>query len=88
TLNNKTDEVHSLIQFKANVNRKNKAGNTPLMVAASKGHDEIVKRLLDANADPLLGNNTNEVALFFAVMNKHESTALLISKEISKKRKT
>ena len=39
-----------LIEHKADVNRQNKLGSTPLHCAAGYGYEAVVKRLLDAGA--------------------------------------
>jgi hypothetical protein len=41
---------------RADVNSRNKRGNTPLMQAAEKGRVTVVQALLDAKADPTLTN--------------------------------
>ena len=47
----KQDIVELLLESGANVNHRNKAGNTPLLEACSQGHVTIAKLLLDRNAD-------------------------------------
>ncbi|WP_162906821.1 ankyrin repeat domain-containing protein [Algihabitans albus] len=43
--------VEGLLERGAEVERASDAGNTPLMIAAARGHLKIVKRLLTAGAD-------------------------------------
>lgn len=47
----KQDIVELLLESGANVNHRNKAGNTPLLEACSQGHVSIARLLLDRNAD-------------------------------------
>lgn len=47
----------------ANVNLQNDDGETPLQIAARYEMDHIVKLLLHHNADILIKNNHNKVAL-------------------------
>ena len=43
--------IEGLLERGAEVERASDAGNTPLMIAAARGHIKIVKRLLAAGAD-------------------------------------
>lgn len=43
--------VKMLLYKKANVNAINKYSYTPLMLAAYRGNEEIVRKLIDAGAD-------------------------------------
>lgn len=47
----KQDIVELLLESGANVNHRNKAGNTPLLEACSQGHVSIARLLLDRSAD-------------------------------------
>ena len=47
----KQDIVELLLESGANVNHRNKAGNTPLLEACSQGHVVIAQMLLDHGAD-------------------------------------
>lgn len=47
----KQDIVELLLESGANVNHRNKAGNTPLLEACSQGHVSIARLLLDRRAD-------------------------------------
>ena len=47
----KQDIVELLLESGANVNHRNKAGNTPLLEACSQGHTTIAQMLLDHGAD-------------------------------------
>ena len=47
----KQDIVELLLESGANVNHRNKAGNTPLLEACSQGHVDSARMLLDRGAD-------------------------------------
>ena len=50
-INNKIEAVAALISHGADVNARQEAGWTPLMVASGRGHAKVVEALLDAGAD-------------------------------------
>jgi len=54
---------------KVNVNSQDKYGNTPLMIAASKGDLETVELLIKEGADVNIRNKINDTALLIAVRN-------------------
>ncbi len=61
------------------INCKDCAGLSPLMVAASKGHGSICSLLLEAGADPLLLNDDGQNALDIARLNgKQEAAEVLL----------
>src|SRR5665213_2123571 len=60
------DAVKVLIDAKANVNFKNKAGATPLISAALQGETESIKLLLAAGADVKVADGTGNTALSYA----------------------
>jgi ankyrin repeat protein len=68
--NGHNNVVKELISGGADINVKNKEGNTPLMMATQTGQVEIVKTLLDNGADPNLQR----------VNNGHVTTPLGIAK--------
>ena len=55
-----------LIEYGANVNQMNAAGQTPLILVAVGGHDELTKVLLEAGADPRTTNSHGQTALDIA----------------------
>lgn len=81
------DVVQLLLEHGADVNNQcnGELQETPLMLAAEAGHQEVVKLLLRLNADPLLTNAHEETALMKAMKKGHESVALLIKEAIDKK---
>lgn len=67
-------KVQALINDKANVNKEDSEGYTPLMYAAIYGYKDIVKLLLYAKADPNLKTkrgHTTLTALFDAIYQSH-----------------
>jgi len=60
-----------LIAAKSDLNLKDKDGNTALILAADKGHTDIVKALIAANADLNLQNKNRDTALTVATDKGH-----------------
>ena len=56
------------------VNEKNQYGNTALMLAAAKGHKEIVGALLEKDANVNAANQYGNTALIWAAENGHVAT--------------
>ena len=46
-------------------------GNTPLLAAASEGHTDIVRILLDAGSNPLTVNNSGSTGLHMAAYQRN-----------------
>lgn len=46
------------------MHKKKKAGWTPLMIAVSTGHTDVVELLLKNKADPNLENDSGQYALY------------------------
>jgi ankyrin repeat protein len=59
--------LNMLVQAKANVNTKNKYGNTPLILAAVQGNVEIIDLLIKAGADINAKDKFNQTALIKAL---------------------
>ena len=55
-----------LLENGAEIDIKNKYKNTALYVAVREGHEGIVKRLLDKEADPKIKNEAGNTALHIA----------------------
>lgn len=53
------------------------SGNTPLLEAAAKGHREIIRKLLNANADITITNAYKDTALLVALMSSTCSYELI-----------
>jgi ankyrin repeat protein len=63
----------------ASVDALDRYGQTALMLAAMRGHDEAVRVLVAAGADLDHTAKFGLSALMLAVVNHHESTALLLA---------
>lgn len=60
--------TYRLIAMGADVNVRNEAGQSPLMLAAEKGYADMVQILIQNGANPKLANNQGESALTIALM--------------------
>ena len=71
--------LDSLLSQSANVNLKNGDGETPLLIAAQRGHEEVVKLLLErieVNADSM--DKDNQSPLSYAAAGGHEKIVKLL----------
>ena len=78
---NHVDVVRLLLEFGAEVDRRDGSGRTPLIAACregEEGHDEVVRVLLDAGADVDANEETGKRALYYACAAGHTSTAKLL----------
>lgn len=57
---------------------QNAKGDTALCIAAAKGHENVVKILLDANADRNLANKFGDTPLDLAVEGHHKKVAEML----------
>jgi len=73
------DIIGLLISFGANCNQANRAGFTPLHMAASYGHDNIVASMLRAGADFSRKDNQGRTACDLARLNGHKESIGLLS---------
>lgn len=65
-----------LIEGGASINRKNRRGETPLMMAALKGHVDFMKNtLFPMKVDADAQDNNGDTALHFAILNNQEVAA-------------
>jgi len=72
--------VKMLLEGQARVDLKDpKSRETPLFLAAKRGHETVVKLLLEVKADVNLGDYS-QVPLFVAVEGGHESIVKLYSR--------
>ncbi|MDG7055225.1 MAG: ankyrin repeat domain-containing protein, partial [Wolbachia endosymbiont of Menacanthus eurysternus] len=72
------DIVRYLVKKGANVNAKDKNGNTPLHFATMVGKVDIAKVLLKHNADVNAENNEGRTALYYAVKYNHQKLVELL----------
>jgi ankyrin repeat protein len=63
-----------LVSPNVDVNATDEHGNTPLIEAARLGHDDIVRALLIARADPKVKNADGKTALMLASEGGHDDT--------------
>lgn len=61
-----------LATSKPDINGRDDNGNTPLIVAAGAGHDDIVATLLAAKADLKAKNDLGKTALDMAIAGGHD----------------
>ena len=71
-------KVKSLIEAEANINAKNKDGNTPLHLAAREGHENVVKLLVEAGVDIKAKDKYGNTPLHFAAREGNENMAKLL----------
>lgn len=75
----KPEVVRTLLATsKPDVNGRDDSGNTPLMVAAQNGHDEIVATLLAAKADRNAKNDQGKTALDLAIAGGHDEAVRVL----------
>ncbi len=79
------ETVELLLKAGANVNAKDShEAWTPLMFAASEGHIEVVKKILEYNPDLAHRELDGETALDFAVQRKHTAVIELLQSRMAK----
>jgi ankyrin repeat protein len=64
-----------LLQHKADPNIRDTKGNTPLMLSALAGRDDLVDLLITYKANVNLANSSGQTALILAVNNRNEAIA-------------
>ncbi|KAL2672658.1 hypothetical protein Neosp_013372 [[Neocosmospora] mangrovei] len=62
------------------IDSRDQDGLTPLMFAASHGHEEASRLLLNANADPFLKDEEGRDALYYAASKGHVATMRILLK--------
>lgn len=65
-------QVYDLIAAGADVNAKDKYGQTAIMLASVNGHSDVVQLLVDARAELDVTAKYNLSALMLAVINHHD----------------
>lgn len=70
--------VRELLRGRADINSQDQQGLTPLMVAAARGHFNIVKLLLEAGANPHITDYKGYAAEHHAVYYGHMEVGHLI----------
>lgn len=65
-------QVYDLIAAGADVNAKDKYGQTAIMLASLNGHTDVVQFLVDAHAELNMTAKYNLSALMLAVINHHD----------------
>ena len=70
--------IPALVKAGADINERGRDG-TSLVVAADEGHTAVVRALLDANADPNLGDRHDETPLMKAAKKDHVEIIALLS---------
>lgn len=63
---------------RADANGRDERGDTPLIVAARAGHDDVVQALLVARADPNAKNDEGQTALSLAAAGGHDEVIRLL----------
>ena len=79
-LSGKRDCTEFFIKLGIDLDLRNKAGDTALMLAAAAGNDDITKQLIDAGADLQIRNEDNLNAYQIALNADQSKTAELIKK--------
>jgi len=72
------NKVQDLIHRGADVNYKDKDGNTPLMIASFVGRLDVVQLLLDSGADMDMKNNDGKTALYWATLLDRLNVVLIL----------
>uniref|UniRef100_A0A6A7G314 Protein TANC2-like n=3 Tax=Hirondellea gigas TaxID=1518452 RepID=A0A6A7G314_9CRUS len=75
-----SDFINLLFEFGANPNQINNDGDTPLILAASAGHVQIIESLVKNGADVTCKNGLEETALVRAAASGHLSVVSLLLK--------
>lgn len=73
--NSNLELLDFLLRNRANTLKRNKYGDTALMLAAYRGHTQAARRLLDAGASP---DNDGWTALHYAAFGGHGEVATLL----------
>ncbi len=74
------DRVRAMIRAKADVNARDRRGQTAVMLAAHRGHREIVELLIEAGADLDVTAKYNLSALMLSIVAGHVAIARLLAR--------
>jgi ankyrin repeat protein len=69
-----------LLQHKADVNRQDDNGNTPLINAASNDHLKCIDLLMKYGADPKCKNHMGHDTWYFALLSESDDVLKIVSK--------
>lgn len=75
------DVLGFLVQRGANLETRNAAGDTPLLIAVRRNDRVLVRHLLDRGADPFVTDTSGQSALAIAEAMKHEDVARLLRRQ-------
>lgn len=67
---NRRPEVEYLVSMGADVNKTTLAGNTPLSIATLRNYPDLVRYLLECQANPHIQNREGKTALHLALQNR------------------
>lgn len=74
------DAVQGFLKDGVDINSKNEAGNTPLIIASGYGHTSIVEYLLSKGADVNIKGQNGYTALMFAADQNHDAIVSILIK--------
>merc|ERR550525_527949 len=63
--------LRAALTARADVNTRSRAGSTPLITAASYGHQEVVRLLLERRANVNLSTSRGNTALLVSLLGNH-----------------
>ena len=72
------DVIKDILQKNININIQDDVGNTALILACMEGHIQVVKLLVEANADKSLLNKHLNNELFYATQKNYDDIIKLI----------
>jgi ankyrin repeat protein len=72
------EAIELLVRAGANINAKNKNGDTPLLLAVKQSNMAAIKTLLALRAKPFIANNMDETPLSIAQLYRHEDILTLL----------
>jgi len=82
---NDAAKVKQLLKQGADVNAKDKYGNTALMIAAISGHTDTAKVLIDGGADVNAKDWSDDTALVLAIEGEHKDIVRLLKQTMARR---